>query len=229
MTKSFDVYNFPSYYIPEAVLHLHTFQVPLTTIRSWVVGQPNFKPLIKIAQLSPPRLSFINLVELYVLASIRRKFKIPMPNVRTGLEYVKDKLKSKHPLAEYGFQTNGIDLFLEHSGILLNISKGGQLSLEFIKTYLNRIERNEAGLPRKLYPLTRLSEFEDENTPKFITINPNICFGRPILENISTPVETISERFWAGESFESLMKEYDISQEELQEVVRFGAAYLKAA
>ena len=136
--ESFDVYNFPSYYIPEAVLHLHTFQVPLTTIRSWVVGQPNFKPLIKIAQLSPPRLSFINLVELYVLASIRRKFKIPMPNVRTGLEYVKDKLKSKHPLAEYGFQTNGIDLFLEHSVYYLYFKRWSTI----IRVYKNIFKSN---------------------------------------------------------------------------------------
>jgi hypothetical protein len=117
-----DVYNDPCFTLQEAHLHIYVFKVPAGTIHDWAVGRKTYKPLIEIAQRTPPRLSFINLVELYVLASIRREFHIPMPNVRSAIDCVKRELKSEHPLAENRFKTDGINLFIDHLGNLYNIS-----------------------------------------------------------------------------------------------------------
>jgi uncharacterized protein (DUF433 family) len=230
MDMKIDVYNDPCFMLSDAKLHIFVFNVPKRTIYDWVVGSKNYKPLIEIAQKSPPRLSFINLVELYVLASIRRKFHIPMPYVRSAVEFVNKELGSKHPLAEHRFETDGLRIFFEHLGGLYDISKGVQQSFDFVKTYLHRIEYSQSGLPLKFYPFTRLDKHEDDKTPMCVTINPRICFGRPILESISVPVEIISQRYWAGESHDSLINEYNITSEELDEAIRVGRYYhLEAA
>lgn len=223
-----DVYNDPCFTLQEAQLHIYVFKVPGATIHDWAVGRKTYKPLIEIAQRTPPRLSFINLVELYVLASIRRKFHIPMQNVRPAIEFIKRELQSKHPLAEHRFDTDGIRLFFKHLGGLYDLSKGGQQAFDFVETYLKRIEYAHNGLPSKFYPFTRLDK-DDAHTPMHVTINPKICFGRPILERISVPVEIISERYWAGESHDALREEYGITSEELDEAIRVGGYYLKAA
>ena len=49
-------------------------------------------PLITPATKSPLALSFWNLVELYVLASLRRRYEVPMPKVRSALRYTAREL-----------------------------------------------------------------------------------------------------------------------------------------
>jgi len=223
-----DVYKYPFFTISNVYLHIYTMDVPISTIRAWTVGQRNMKPIIKIAQRKPPLLSFVNLVEVYVLAAMRKKFEISMQKIRVSLDYVRKELlmKSQHPLAEYDFKTDGINLFLEHYGKLINLTNSGQIAMEIMEKYLTRIEYGYLGLPEKLYPFTTRDE---ERSMRVITINPKICFGLPILDRIGTPVSTIAERLWAGEASQKLIKEYDISQEEFDEAIRVGSLYRKAA
>jgi len=223
-----DVYNYPFFTIPNAYLHIYTMDVPISTIRAWVVGQKNMIPITRISQKKPPLLSFVNLVEVYVLASMRKKFEISMQKIRRSLNYVKKELniKSQHPLAEYEFRTDGINIFLEHYGKLIDLTYSGQLAKEIMNKYLTRIEYGYMGLPEKLYPFTTKDE---EYSKRVITINPKICFGLPILERIGIPVNTIAERLWAGESSKKLLSEYEISQEEFDEAIRVGSLYRKAA
>jgi len=66
----------PAYPLAEAARYL---KLPVTTLRSWVVGRPypkagsveHFHPLIKAAQAKPLLLSFWNLIEAHVLLSLR--------------------------------------------------------------------------------------------------------------------------------------------------------------
>jgi len=58
-----------------------------------------------------------------------------------------------HPLISHEMQTNGVDLFVERLGKLINISQDGQIAIrDVLKDALKRIERDDAGLPVKLYP-----------------------------------------------------------------------------
>ena len=50
------------------------------------------KPLIKPASRRPLTLSFYNLVELFVLASMRRAHNVSMPRVRKALSHVEKQL-----------------------------------------------------------------------------------------------------------------------------------------
>ena len=68
-------------------------------------------------------------------------------------------MRSVRPLAEMQFQTDGVDLFVERLGSLINVSQDGQTEMaEMIRQHLKRIERNARGIPVKLFPFTRSDE-----------------------------------------------------------------------
>jgi hypothetical protein len=90
-----DLRQLPAYAISEAAGYL---QLPVSTLRAWLLGQRNydaqraarfFKPVIDIADPKHKQLSFINLVEAFVLAGIRRDHEVPLPKVRKALAYVR--------------------------------------------------------------------------------------------------------------------------------------------
>ena len=215
MDKFKDVRYYPSYSVTEAAFYL---RLPVSTLRAWIGRQRNFEPLIAPAQVAPLSLSFINLIEAYVLASIRRKHKISMSKVRNGLKFISKEFASDHPLAEKEFETDGISLFLKQSGTVYDLTTEGQIVLEdVIKQYLQRIERDTKGFPVKLYPFSRNGEPDE---PKYIMIDPNVSFGRPMLSQKGIPVEVIAERYKAGESMTELIQDYECSQEEIEEAIR---------
>ena len=43
---------------------------------------------------------------------------------------------------------------------------------------------------------------------KRITLNPNVCFGKPTIRNMRYPVEMILDLLSAGMTFEELLKDY---------------------
>ena len=211
-----DIRYLPSYSVREAALYL---RLPVSTLRAWIGRQRNFESLIVPAQTKPLALSFINLVEAYVLASIRRKHRISMNKVRNGMRFISDRFSSAYPLAVKDFETDGISLFLREAGIIYDVSRGsGQMVLkEIIEQYLQRIERDPDGLPEKLYPFSRTGEPDE---PKLIMIDPQISFGRPVLSARSIPIENIAERYKAGESIRELAKDYECDQADIEEAIR---------
>ena len=194
-------------------------RLPVSTLRAWVGRQKNFESLIVPAQTKPLALSFINLVEAYVLASIRKEHKISMKKVRNGMRFISDRFSSAHPLAVKDFETDGISLFLRESGIVYDVSGGGgrMVLKEIIEQYLQRIERGPDGLPEKLYPFSRTGEPDE---PKSILIDPKISFGRPILSGTIIPIENIVERYRAGEPMKELAKDYECDQADIEEAIR---------
>ncbi len=214
--NNIDVRYLPSYSVPEAALYL---RLPKSTLRAWIGRQINFKPLIAPAQEKPLALSFINLIEAYVLASIRREYRLSMNKIRKGLDFISQTYPSDNPLAEKDFETDGLSLFLRETGLVYDISRGGgQIVLEdVVKEYMQRIERDLHGLPIKLYPFSGTGKPDE---PRSILIDPKISFGRPILSNTSVPVEIIVERYRAGESMRELAGDYECNQEKIEEAIR---------
>jgi uncharacterized protein (DUF433 family) len=221
--KMRDLRGMPAYGIVEAA---HYLGIPKATLRSWVLGRhyPTgtgkrfFRPVIELADKDDRLLSFDNLVEAHVLDAIRRAHGVAFWRVRQAVEYVKNKLGSKHPLAEQKFVTDGVDLFVEAFGHLVSTSREGQLAIkDLIETYLRRVERNTSGLPIRLYPFTR-ERRPDE--PRIIVIDPNISFGRPALAGTGIATAIIAQRYKAGETMEELAEDYGRSRSEIEEAIR---------
>jgi uncharacterized protein (DUF433 family) len=222
--KNLDVREVPSYGITETA---HYLRIPRTTIRDWVTGryyrgiggQRFSKPIIPLADPEAKLLSFMNLVEVHVLDAIRREHNIPLDKVRRAVAYLSKQFPSKHPLADRDFETDGINLFIQKFGQLINISQAGQLAMrEVLQAHLHRIERDVAGLPVKLYPFTRKRDSQEE--PKAIVIDPQVSFGRPVLAGTGIPTAMIAERYKAGESVDDLANDYGRKRLEIEEAIR---------
>src|SRR5574341_2147872 len=208
--RATDRRELPAYSIAEAS---HYLRIPPSTLRWWVTGRyharhatQTLKPIILLPQTAPPMLSFLNLIEIHVLDAIRRKHGILLPKVRKTLDFLEREYKSLHPLAEEEFQTDGVELFVEKYGHLISASEAGQVAMaEMLNIYLRRIERDDTGIPLRLYPFTRRGQAED---PRVVVIDPSVSFGRPCLVGTSIATAVIAERFHAGESVIELAEDY---------------------
>jgi len=222
VSKTGDIYGgrnpaeIPAYTIAEAS---HWLGVPLSTTRAWLLGQGRFQPVVEIADTASKTLSFRNLVELHVLAAIRRKHKVSLQRVRPAMSFMESRLGVAHPLASARMLTDGRDLLVEWCGEYLNVSKSGQGEMrELLRAYLDRVEHDESGLATRLYPFSRKDVLED---PRSIVIDPHIEFGRPCLAGTGVPTAEIADRYKAGESIASIAEDYGRSREQVEEAIRY--------
>lgn len=217
-----DLREMPAYNIGEAAGYL---RLPVSTLRAWLLGQryrlgdtPKFfRPVIEIADAKQRQMSFINLAEAFVLAGIRREHSIPLPKVRKAVEYLRRTFKTRRPLAEEQFETDGVDLFVDKFGALIGATQEGQLQMrEIIRDRLKRVLRDPKGIPQKivLFPARSAAEKGD------IVIDPRLSFGRPVIDGYGLRTAVLAERFYAGETVEELMNDYGVPSEAIQNALR---------
>ena len=207
--------DIPIYGITEAAQYL---RVPLNTLVYWVKGGGSLPPLIKIASTSPPRLSFTNLLECYMLSSMRAIYDVRIPKVRKALATLAKYVQHKHPLVEQAFQTDRRDLFIEHLGNIVNLSKDQQILIPGVmEYYLERIERDPRGL-FKFYPFV-MGRTQDE--PRLILINPAVGFGKPVIAGTGISTAVVASRFNARESIDDLASEYRVEPQQIEEAIRW--------
>ena len=213
--KAIDYREMPAYRVPEAA---HYLGLPESTVRYWSVGRDSYESLVTAASTAPVVLSFLNLVELHLLAAIRRKHAVSMPSVRRALDYLKASYPSSHPLLAKELETDGLDLFIRNYGQLINISQAGQVAMRHImERALERIERDSNDIPIKLYPFTRA---HTDNAPTLIVIDPALSGGRPVISGTGLATEIIAERYKAGESIQDLARDYGRDYTDIEEAIR---------
>ncbi len=205
----------PVYGITEAAQYL---RVPLNTLRYWVHGGGPVPALIRLAGSEPSRLSFMNLLECYMLSSMRAIYDVRIPKVRKSLATLAKYVQHRHPLVEQAFQTDRRDLFIEHVGKVVNLSKDEQILIPGVmELYLERIERDPKGL-FKLYPFVME---RTANEPRLILINPAVGFGKPVIAGTGISTAVVSSRFNARESVPDLASEYGVSPKQIEEAIRW--------
>ena len=225
-----DPRDVPTYTIPMAARYL---RMAVPTLRNWVNGYKyktgqGEKHAARV--IVPPQygarvfLSFTNLIEAHVLSSIRRVHEVPLPKVRRSLKYIEEKFGTEHPLAREKFATDGVDLFVEKFGELINVSNTEQTQIrKAIEQGIQRIEY-DAGFARRLFPyMRRVHEGDVVEQPRVVVIDPRISFGRPVISGTGVPIMEISERFNAGDSVEHLAKDFRLDPEKVQEALRAAA------
>ena len=213
----------PAYAMAEAA---HYLRLPTSTLRAWCLGQAygpkqDRAPFARVIEIADPKakaLSFMNLVEAHVLASLRRELAIPLPKIRDAVHYLQRELNSSRPLAEQRFYTDGADLLIEHLDGLLNLNRRQYEIKDVIQAYLRRVERDSSGLPIKLFPLTR--EQAPGTQPSHIVIDPQVAFGRPVLVGTGIPTAVLAERFKAGEDEAALAEDYGVEPGAIAEAIR---------
>lgn len=201
-------------------------RVPYQTLRYWIRGHGAIEPIIKLAEDSPPRLSFMNLIECHMLSSMRTHYNLRLPKVRKALKNLAKIAPSPHPLVDREFETNQIDLYLRHYGErLINLENPNQLEFhDFIEMHLQRIVRDHDGFP-VFFPFVEKRSVDE---PKSIAISPAISFGRPVISGTGIPTAVIASRFHARESVGELAREYGRSDKEIEEAIRWESRSIAA-
>jgi len=224
VAKVIDIYGgkdpriLPRYSPAEAA---HYLRLPVATLKTWVYGRvdPNGHEAEAVIKLpSATRLlSFQNLVEAHVLGAIRRQHGVSLQRVRKALRFVERRLRLSHPLITAKFQTDGIDLFVEELGKLINASSDGQTEIaDALRLSLARVEHDQDGLAARLFPFVR----GEGREPKVIVVDPRLSFGRPVVAATGVPVSIIVGRYRAGEDVSAIADDYGISVDQTHDAIR---------
>jgi uncharacterized protein (DUF433 family) len=197
-------------------------RAPYQTVRYWAFGRNSIPPLFEVPDVTPRALSFANMLECHVLNAMRTKYELDLRKVRSALETLavkfQDSGRRKHPLLTEDFRTDGIELFINEGAV--NISAGGQATLlPLLNIYLERIQWSVADLgPRKFYPFV----YEvSPNEPKIISLTPDVAAGHPVIDGTGISTAVIASRFFARESAHALALEYELSERQIEEAIRW--------
>jgi uncharacterized protein (DUF433 family) len=224
-----DLRDSPRYTPQEAAHHL---SLPVSTVRAWSTGQRMhaegktriFRPLIVPSQKAPLSLSFWNVVELYVLRSLRRTHELPMPKVRTALRYTAEQLGAKRPLIDATFYTDGYRLLVEQLSTLIDTADGQTVLRDVLVDSLRRVERGTDGRVVRLYPW-----LNEPGEARGVEIDPERAFGRLVLAGTGIPTQAIAQRFGAGEDINDLAHDYELNLDQIQQALRWEQCAPRAA
>lgn len=212
----------PCYTLPEAARYV---RLPVATLRSWVLGRAYprrdgagfFAPLIQ-----PPApsgavvfLSFSNLIEAHVLRALRQQHRVSVESVRGAVQYAGEQLGIERVLLSPELRALGGDIFIEHYGSLINLSRSGQLTLKHLfRNHLERVDWEDYPRPVRLFPFV-----EDGSSSRIIQIDPRMAFGKPVIAGKGVSTSVIVERFEAGESLQDLQEDYDLEATEVEAAI----------
>ncbi|HXU32457.1 MAG TPA: DUF433 domain-containing protein [Thermoanaerobaculia bacterium] len=211
-----DPNEIPRYSVPEAA---HYLRMSKATLKSWLAGRGEKSGLIHRPDPKSPDLSFSNLIEAHVLLALRTEYRVKMKEVRTALDYARRVRRIDRVLLSPDLRATRGNVFLEKLNELTNLGKGGQAAMpEILGAYLERIDWNVKGLPVRIFPLTRPEQLD---SPKILAIDPQIAFGRPVVNRRAITTSVIAERFRAGESSADLADDYDLEVFEVEEALRY--------
>jgi uncharacterized protein (DUF433 family) len=217
-----DPRSMPAYPLAEAARYVH---IAPATLRSWCLGRPyqrrdgvaRFTPLIRLPAPRTGTLSFHNLVEAHVLRALRTEHGVPIKALREAIRYAEQSLRIERILLRKELCTHAGEVFLEHYGDLISLSKSGQLAMrKLLEAHLKRVEWDVRDVPRRLYPF---GQGERTDSPRNIMIDAAIAFGRPVIVTRGVSTRAIADRIDAGESVEELAADYDLSQTDIEEAV----------
>jgi len=200
-----------------------------TTLRSWAMGRPYplrrggqgfFEPVLELPEPGESMLSFINLVEAHILFGLRSNREISIPNLRTAIAYAEKEHGIKHLLAHEDVRATPGNLFLDHYGALVNLTKAGQLGMrEILHAYLRRLTHGQSGLAVSLSPILPWAPDRQD-----YLIDTRFAYGRPIIVKHGVPVEVVADRYDGGESEETLARDYGLKIQEIRTAIAYAQA-----
>jgi uncharacterized protein (DUF433 family) len=214
-----DPREIPAYSFREVALSIG---VPASTVRAWCVGQSNFRSLLHLP--ADDALSFFNLIEMQVIAELRREHKVSMSRVRAALQFLADHVPVRHPLVEKELSvTPNQRVYIVHDGRYIDISSGGQWPLDaVVRSLLRRVTRGRKGIvsffPRVAVP-KQVPIDASEYAP--IVVDPEICFGRPVIAGTGIPTDVIADRRRGGDSVKTIAEDYDLAEDKIAAALTF--------
>ncbi len=225
-TTHCDVRDWPNYTLSEASrwlpLSSRRLRCSLRGPRRAIKTGTGAPPIVRLACVRPPTLSFWNLVECGMLATIPLQRALSLPKVGHALAFVAGAIGNPRPLLAPDFGTHGAGRLVEQYGKLIGASKKEQVAIhDGLLAALSRLGRDTAGLPSRLFPWRC-----DPREPRIVVIDPAISFGQPVLVGTRVPVEILFDRYRAGDSMDRLAQDHRVQRAVLEDLAKqwFGAS-----
>ncbi|MCM6774949.1 DUF433 domain-containing protein [Nocardia sp. CDC159] len=195
----------------------HHLVIPHRTVTSWLSDSAPGGPLVHrvpAERRGAANVTFIALVEAYVLRALRTELRFSKRRIREAVEAVRRELDTPYALASQRIATDGIDIFVHYSDDEFARVGDHQMPVrEFIADYLRFIDWGGTDHATRL----RLRQFADD-TP--VIIDPRFNWGSPVVERTKTPVKAVVDLFTAGEPIDVVAEEYGLREEEVEAICR---------
>jgi uncharacterized protein (DUF433 family) len=160
---------------------------------------------------------FIGLVEATVVQAFRRTG-LPMQRIRRALELLNSQNELDHALASRKLYSDGAAVLYDYSRdhpddpikLLTVVSSGQRVFHEVIEEYLQRITFGDQWATELIVPVTRRP---------LLRVRPHVARGEPLFIRSGAPLDAVRSRAEGGESIASIAADYDLSADEINEVL----------
>ncbi|MHB1554971.1 MAG: DUF433 domain-containing protein [Acidimicrobiales bacterium] len=200
--------------------------VPRATLHYWLEGGERrgrtYAPVLRPTATGSHTVTWGEFVEARYLREYRRSLGATMQRLRAFIEHLRDELGVPYPLAHARpWVGPGRHLFIaaqEQAGLppelwaCVEPQSGVMLLLPPAESFLERVEfdAEENGAVVRLRP---------SGPDSAVVIDPEVRFGSPVVSGI--PTETIAEQVAAGDSVESVARDFDLDLATVIDALRF--------
>lgn len=217
----------PRYSLSEAD---HLAGLTRGTARRWLLGyayqhdghrvrQP---PVGVAAREEFPGASFLDLVELVAIGRLKA-YGFALPSVRRIVENCRDIMDVPRPLVSLRFKTDGREIFVERSGILVDVGvqKRRQAWIEVLGPFLETLDHDEQlQLAVRWWPRGRQDA---------IVVDPEYGFGFPVVRDSGVRTEILLERFRAGDLPAQIARDFRLTEDSVERALQFEVSRKQAA
>lgn len=163
--------------------------------------------------------SFHTLVELYIMlqfseAGVKPKAVVQAHKELSGVFNTTFPFALKEVLD--GIKTDGKHIyftFQDHT--VLTLDGTGQINMEFIRLFFQKLEFDSQNLASRLWPMGK------ENS---ILIDPSRKFGHPVIEGRNIYPETIFNHYKAGDSIADISFYYELTEKQVRDAIEYVEA-----
>ena len=198
-------------------------RVPQSTLHYWLDGgesrRKTYKPVIRLQPRGDRSVTWAEFVEAGLLREYRRTHRVPMAELRTFIDLLREELGVPYPLAHRKpFVSEGRQLVLQaqdDSGLdadycLVAVIRGQLILTPPAEAFVERVTW-EGDLAAGWRP------HDDPDSP--VRMEPDVRFGLPSVKGVRT--EVLWEHIDAGEGIEDVAEAFDLAVSD----VRWALAY----
>jgi uncharacterized protein (DUF433 family) len=215
----------PAYTLAEAARILDASP---STLRTWLhgrsypthAGRRQASPLVTTPRRQGAPLSFLDLVEVHMLLTIRRGYGIPLKRLRAAMEYLRHLGEHRLPLARKSFFHDHQHLYLGKDEHLISLSEAGQhVAADIVQDGMRQVVYGNDGFAERFFPTLA---HRHQHT---IALVPVLAFGQPVIARRGVTVQAVVDRFAAGETVADLAEDLDLNNAEIEEALRWQTGH----
>jgi uncharacterized protein (DUF433 family) len=189
-----------------------------TRVREWFRERPAKSGPIFHSEYDPVdgdrAISFLDLVDVFVAGQLRERG-VSLQTLRKVYSRMSQDLQTAHPFCRVELLSDGKTVFMQYgqseTAELLEVLTRQKVFPDIILPFLKKIDYGT---------ITRLAE--RWHIAKLVVVDPRICLGKPIVEEVSIPTAVLSQAYRAnGNNAEAVAGWYNIHSKHVLAAVEF--------